>query len=496
MKRAFTLTACLALLGTAAWAERGTYKNTPDPQKVLQQEKLGPAEAAGAKNLQTYLANELRSLGAAGGNANPMLGNLNRGLSQGLADLGKMDLKKSVGLGGLMAQYAEAYAYYQDLVDPNAIHLTDRFWEEPNLPQSTPGDNDKARAYRAFENRERTLRMQLWYAERASLMLHEMVHAGKIQIEGMPLNARGTQGPNPPSPEEVQLPNTGIVPDSLPPGATCIQWGTDDAGAYSLQYVVLRLLLDKTMSQYEKLRADEQQFGRDNNIQAFGDNVSMASSVLSNTIARLIKEGVIDAETQTKLPANLNSADNLRAALKIVDGVVKKKYGVDLPDTANRPDTELPAWPPRGNSKPGEDTETASNFSGKWTCTDSKGNRFGGTLDLTQSGQKLTGALQSAGGKVPITSGSINGNKMVLHLKFDNAKVIDHWMQDMRLSSQLVGITAKIEMEIGKDPKRLSGYLYPWNVTYHEKDGKIVVTRKFSDGADSSNPKRPFTMSR
>jgi hypothetical protein len=92
--------------------------------------------------------------------------------------------------------------------------------------------------------------------------------------------------------------------------------------------------------------------------------------------------------------------------------------------------------------------------------------------------------------------GSVSETRLVLTCDFNNAQVIDHWLGDMRISRQLVGVTASLEMEIGQDANRLSGKFGPFNVEYHEQNGQIVVTNKASNGSDPRNPKRDFSMTR
>lgn len=132
---------------------------------------------------------------------------------------------------------------------------------------------------------------------------------------------------------------------------------------------------------------------------------------------------------------------------------------------------------------------------GTWSGVDSRQGRFSGTLDLQQSGNRVSGTFRCSGGDVNV-HGTVSQTQMVLICEFNDAKVIDHFMGDMRLSSQITGVTAKLEMEIGKDFNQLSGKLGPWNVVHHEEDGKVVVTKKSSNGSDSSNPKRDFSMTR
>jgi len=141
-------------------------------------------------------------------------------------------------------------------------------------------------------------------------------------------------------------------------------------------------------------------------------------------------------------------------------------------------------------------TEVKKEFSlsGTWNAADSKG-RFNGKLTLSQSGSAVSGALQTPAGGIPV-SGSISGSLVTLRFTFNNAAVLNQYMGDMELSQAIIGITAKTTFTVGSNHNRLDGTLYPFNVVYNRTDGKLVVKQKYNDGADPSNPPRPFSISR
>ncbi|NLI30677.1 MAG: hypothetical protein GX423_11470 [Nitrospiraceae bacterium] len=184
----------------------------------------------------------------------------------------------------------------------------------------------------------------------------------------------------------------------------------------------------------------------------------------------------------------------LARASKAVTVVEKPKPEPTVP----QPVVEKPKpQPPVVETKPEPPKPEAKkefSLTGTWTATDSKG-RFNGKLTLAQSGSAVSGTLQTPAGGVPV-SGSISGGSVTLRFTFNNAAVLNQYMGDMELSQAIVGITAKATFTVGSNPNRLDGMLHPFNVVYNRTDGKLVVKQKYNDGADPSNPPRPFSISR
>lgn len=172
--------------------------------------------------------------------------------------------------------------------------------------------------------------------------------------------------------------------------------------------------------------------------------------------------------------------------------VVEKTKIEQRPQVQQPPTVEKKAAPPPVVAK--QEVKKEFSLNGTWNAVDSKG-RFNGKLTLSQSGSGVSGTLQTPAGGVPV-SGSVSGSSVLLRFTFNNAAVLNQYMNDMELSQAIAGITAKATFTVGANQNRLDGTLYPFNVVYNRTEGKLVVKQKYNDGADPGNPPRSFSLNR
>jgi len=280
--------------------------NSRDELRPL--ELLGPKRQKTIEQVQQYLANDLDSLRKANQNSlsDPTLLRVLLPLETASDNLKNMDYKRPWGFGGAKAWKHDAWAYHQDWVDPFAIHIMAKYWECPES-LTHPSDQD--------ENR---LKEQIWYAERASLLIHELVHG-----HGVPLNPTTTGN------EENRA---------------RIDWGTKDPEAYAVQYVVLRLTVSKPVNELIALRTAQHKPG--------GPKVNVSncrSMMLVDVLANLRKQDPPMIDVQ----GDLNDPDVYDKAIEAADALVKDLLDIELEPLVQavevRYSPDIPGWPPGEN---------------------------------------------------------------------------------------------------------------------------------------------------
>lgn len=249
------------------------------------------------KQIQEYLGNDLKSLRKLNADSlkDPSLHRVLLELQKAQENLQHMDYKRPWGLGGAMAWGADAWAYHQNLVDPLSIHIMAKYWD---LPPSVPGP-------------EARLRQQIWYAERASILIHEMLHAGNVGV-----------GP-------------GTADSPKNPKERGIDWGTGENEAYTIQYLLLRMTVEKPL---EELRQSLQR-----QVPGFKPD-TVTSMLLVDVLEQLRNQGII------KIAGNMNDPAVWKQAMDLADKHVKDTIGLDVPpllkDLEVRYIPDVPGWPP------------------------------------------------------------------------------------------------------------------------------------------------------
>jgi hypothetical protein len=325
-------------MATLALAQ-APYEQIPDKDDQIRQilnsrdmirlvELLGPKKQKTIEQVQQYLSNDLGSLHKLNQDSlnNPKLQRVLLALETTRDNLKNMDYKRPWGVGGTSAWVYNAWAYHQDNVDPLAIHIMDKYWDHPEFSalDSEP---------------EKRLKEQIWYAERASLLVHEMVHG-----QGVPLDTTTTGNP-------------------------LIEWGSKDKEAYAVQYMMLRLTISKPVDDLIALRQAQRVALHVASHRAKGegdpdhppDNTAevdvggLHSLLLVDVLNQLRTAGLIDVQ------GDLRDPDVYDAAIKAADAHIKNVLDIELEPLVQAVDVraspDVPGWPP-GENLPEEPPKT------------------------------------------------------------------------------------------------------------------------------------------
>lgn len=273
---------------------------------------LSPERKAVLEGVATYLQDDIQELKlyADAKGATPALAKAIERLNRNLQTIQQYSYPQA---GAVAKTYsgADAFAFYTKAA-PGTIYLLDKFFEPCGIQNFDSPEVAK-------------VKMQLWAAERASLLVHELTHAGAVDYRTDTPDRGGFYGGG--DTVEVRLRPT---------------IGTGDADAYLVQYYVLRVLTDQSMAEYQRL-----------------NNRPYASVLMSMVLSQLRDAGVITVK------GDLNKEEVLEAAMKAAEDALALRWGVAIPPTLGRQvaapvGLSLPAGA-KGGTKPAPPAEQGKN---------------------------------------------------------------------------------------------------------------------------------------
>ncbi len=276
----------------------------PAAGEPIESRRLTEAEKATMDGLLTYLGDEIKTLKKfQEKNDSPDLAKAIERLQGHMVTLNGMTYRKA----GVITRTAgpDAYAAYWSLTSPQSIYLLDKFFE----PSAAQPSDDPAMA---------KVKTQLYLAERLSLLMHELGHAGKLNyITDQP----AAKDPFDSGESEVRLRK---------------DMGTGDEDCYLAQYYLMRILMDQAMDEYDTLA-----------------KTGFNSAVLITALSQLRDLGIL------KVNGDITEPSGLLDAMKKADMALALKYGIRVPKTLGRKVADPPAGlMPAASPSPGVPPKT------------------------------------------------------------------------------------------------------------------------------------------